>query len=80
MAKFDHAAYYDRYIAGPDIDDETPTEADESAASKQTALDNLAEQVRKDESRGIIDMYERGAWNAGASVAETEAILRQHGR
>jgi len=54
------------------------TEADEAATSKAVALSNLREQVIKQESRGVIDMYERAALNAGATVAETEAILRSY--
>jgi len=51
------------------------TEADESAISKAVALSNLRDQVRKLETSGVIDMYERAAWSAGASVAETEAVI-----
>jgi hypothetical protein len=53
------------------------TEADEAATSKATALENLRAQVASDESMGIVDMYERAAWGAGASVAETDAVLRE---
>lgn len=52
------------------------TEADEAADSKERALENLRDQVAKRETVGVIAMYERAAWGAGASVQETEAILR----
>lgn len=50
------------------------TEADEAATSKQTALDNWREQVSKGESQGVVDMYERAALAAGATVDELEAL------
>ena len=52
------------------------TEADEAATDKARALENLRWQVLRHEAVGIIAMYERAAWGAGASVQETEAILR----
>lgn len=52
------------------------TEADEAAKDKATALENLREQVQKRESAGVVDMYERAAWNAGATVEETERARR----
>lgn len=52
------------------------TEADESATSKEVALANLLDQVLKNETMGVIDMYERAAWNAGANVGETESVIR----
>ena len=51
------------------------SEADEAATSKRVALDNLREQVRKGETLGVVAMYERAAWAAGATVAETERVL-----
>lgn len=51
------------------------TEADEAASDKNQALDNLRSQVNKGETMGIVAMYERSAWHAGATVAETEAII-----
>ena len=54
------------------------SEADEASRNnKEIALANLREQVIGRESMGIIDMYERAAWNCGATVAETDAILRE---
>lgn len=53
------------------------TEADEVATMKDRALSNLRAQVMACESHGVIDMYERAAWGAGATVAETEAILNE---
>ena len=52
------------------------SEADEAATSKEAALDNLRSQVSRKETPAIVDMYERAAWNAGVTVAETEEILR----
>ena len=52
------------------------TEADEAAKDKPTALANLREQVAKGESAGIVDMYERAAWNVGATVQETDAAMK----
>lgn len=52
------------------------TEADEAATSKQVALDNLRSMIAQKETQGVIAMYERAAWNAGASVRETEAIFK----
>jgi hypothetical protein len=46
------------------------TEADKATTSKAVALANLREQVSKREAHGVIDMYERAAWNAGATGAE----------
>jgi len=51
------------------------TEADEAATSKDVALANLREQVAKGETQGVIDMYERAAWYAGATVSDTEDII-----
>jgi hypothetical protein len=53
------------------------TEADEAVTSKNVALANLRDQVAKGETQGVIDMYERAAWNAGATVSETESIFRE---
>ena len=54
------------------------TEADEAATSKGRALMNLADQIAKRaaglETQAVVDMYERAAINAGASVAECEAL------
>ena len=52
------------------------TEADEAATTKQVALDNLRSMIAQKETQGVIAMYERAAWNAGASVRETEAIFK----
>lgn len=52
------------------------TEADEGATSVERALSNLRDQVDRRETVGILAMYERAAWAAGATVRETEAILR----
>ena len=57
------------------LDPQDLTEADEAATSKEVALANLRDQIAKDETHGVIAMYERAAWGAGASVKETEAIL-----
>lgn len=51
------------------------TEADEGATSKGRALMALEAQVLKDETMGIIQMYEDAALAAGATVAETEVII-----
>lgn len=53
------------------------TEADEAASDKETALRNLEAQVTQNETPAIIDMYERAAWKAGATVDETEAVIRR---
>ena len=53
------------------------SEADEAASDKATALYNLTAQVVKGESMGVIDMYERAAWGAGATVAETESAIKK---
>lgn len=53
------------------------TEADETAVDKETALYNLWAQVAMKETEGVIAMYERAAWGAGATVRETEEILRR---
>lgn len=53
------------------------TEADEAATDKATALSNLRAQVSQGETPAIIDMYERAAWGAGASVAETEEAIKK---
>ncbi len=53
------------------------SEADEAATDKETALRNLVSQVRQGETPAIIDMYERAAWGAGATVAETEAAIKK---
>lgn len=50
-------------------------EADEASYCKQSALSNLRYQVLQKESMGIVDMYERAAWNAGATVTETELTI-----
>lgn len=52
------------------------TEADEAATSKGVALYNLRAQILHGETEGVIAMYERAAWRAGASVAETEQTIR----
>jgi len=54
----------------------TVSEADEAATSKEVALANLRAMVSQKETQGIIAMYERAAWNAGATVRETEAIFK----
>lgn len=51
------------------------SEADEAATDKATALANLREQFEKGETHGVVAMYIQAAWNAGASVAETEQVL-----
>jgi hypothetical protein len=53
------------------------SEADEAATSKETAFANLRDQIAKGETDGVIAMYERAAWGAGATVAETEALLKE---
>jgi hypothetical protein len=53
------------------------SEADEVAFTKKTALENLQDQVIKNESEGIVAMYERAAWRAGATVRETETTIRE---
>lgn len=53
------------------------TEADESATSKQRAIENLKSQVYKGESVGVIDMYEQAALNSGASVQEIEQAMKE---
>ena len=52
------------------------SEADEASTSRERALENLRDQVAKGETHGVIAMYERAAWNAGATVRETEAVQR----
>jgi len=54
------------------------TEADEAATSKWVAIQNLCDQVARGETAGVIAMYERAAWGAGASVFETEAAIAAH--
>jgi hypothetical protein len=56
------------------------TEADEAATDKEIALRNLEDQIWNGETQGIIAMYERAAWSAGATVAETEAIFKARRR
>lgn len=51
------------------------TEADEAAHDKVSALRNLRAQVLAGEGQGVVSMYERAAWNEGATVAETEAVI-----
>jgi hypothetical protein len=51
------------------------SEADEAATTKERALSNLRAQVMQAEAMGVIDMYERAAWRAGATVSETEATV-----
>ena len=51
------------------------SEADEGATDVPTALENLRFQIRQGESMAVVDMYERAAWGAGATVAETEAAI-----
>jgi hypothetical protein len=53
------------------------TEADEAATDKETALRNLFSQVVHDETMGVIAMYERAAWNAGATPGETDEIIQK---
>lgn len=53
------------------------TEADEGATSKGRALMALEAQVLKDETMGIIQMYEDAALAAGATVAETEKVMTE---
>jgi|SRR5678815_4812734 len=53
------------------------SEADEAASDKETALRNLRSQVERGETPAIIDMYERAAWQCGATVAETEATIKK---
>jgi len=53
------------------------SEADEAATDKSTALRNLESQVIRGETPAIIDMYERAAWGTGATVKETEEVIRQ---
>jgi hypothetical protein len=55
-------------------------EEDEAATSKDVALRNLQDQLWKRESEGVIAMYERAAWKAGATTAETEALFRERPR
>jgi hypothetical protein len=51
------------------------TEADEAARDKHEALQNLREQVLKSEAEGVVAMYERAAWNEGATADETEQVI-----
>lgn len=53
------------------------SEADESATDRATALANLREQVIKRETQGVIAMYERAAWNAGATIEETNRAMKE---
>lgn len=53
------------------------SEADEAATSKVRALANLRAQVERSETQGVIAMYERAAWRAGATVAETDVVLTE---
>jgi len=50
----------------------TVEEADEGATSKEAALRNLGDQVRRGEGPAVVDMYERAAWGAGATVASIQ--------
>ncbi len=52
------------------------TEANESATNKVQALQNLQTQIIKDETVGVISMYEQAAIDAGASVHEVLQTIR----
>jgi hypothetical protein len=52
------------------------TEADEAAKNKVKALYNLQDQVIKEETMGVISMYEQAAIDAGASVHEVSQTMR----
>ena len=57
------------------------SEASESSPSKATALANIREQVERGETMGVVAMYERAAYQAGATVAEVcEATRKQRPR
>ena len=56
------------------------SEADEGFPSKEQALRALESLLGTDTSEGILAMYERAAWNAGATVVETEALYRRRPR
>jgi len=62
------------------IDTYDVSEAEEAATIKDRALANFREQIRKGEFFGVIDLYERAAWDVGASVVETEAIREEERR
>lgn len=53
------------------------TEADEAATTKERALENLRYQVTNGETMGVIAMYEQAAYNAGASYADIQTIIKQ---
>ena len=55
------------------IDFDDITEADEQPPSKAVRLAALREQIRKGEPEPIIEMYERAAWDAGATRDDTSA-------
>lgn len=58
------------------------TEADEPLLKlppelrKQKALTNLRYVVRTHQGQGVTDMYELAALNVGASLDETEAVIK----
>lgn len=52
------------------------TEADETAKNKVNALYNLQDQIIKNESMGVISMYEQAAIDAGASVQEVSQAIQ----
>jgi hypothetical protein len=54
---------------------DTITEADEAATDKETALRNLEAQILRDETVGVIQMYEDAALNTGCTVAEVGAVF-----
>jgi hypothetical protein len=63
------------FALGADPDE--VTEASETNPSKATALSNLRAQVEKEETAGVIQMYENAAFSAGATVAEIEKALKR---
>jgi hypothetical protein len=52
------------------------SEADESASSKELALQNLKEQLLRGETQGVIGMYQDAAMKAGATMEEINNVLR----
>ncbi len=52
------------------------TEANEAASNKIQALQNLQTQIIKDETMGVISMYEQAAIDAGASTQEVSQTMR----
>ena len=61
------------------MDYDAISEADENIDNVQQALDNLLEKWVQwrigDETMSIANMYERAAWNTGATYEQTSSIV-----